>query len=225
MGINRIYNESQFSEYVNNIINSNIDNNQSFITNTISDISGKIIRNTSLLSRFKELGLLDGIQSFNTITYRISRFIFCPNDRISNEIHHLLNIMDNTTLVGIQIRTGGTRANTKERVSFHGMDDLPRIRSTIQHLIQPHISIYVSTDSNYILDYLNNNTNNQVYYMTVFGRGHSAPAHNKKTTLSSLEGAICDLGVLSFSNMIYFTKGSSYGRLASVLSNGKSNYI
>lgn len=54
--------------------------------------------------------------------------------------------------------------------------------------------------------------------MKVFNRGHSSLKHNNKTVLSSLEGAICDLGILSFSDELYYTKGSSFGLFASFLS-------
>ena len=92
--------------------------------------------------------------------------------------------MKNKIIMGVQIRTGGNGANSKEGVIFLRLDELPRVTKLIQQVIQPFTAVYLSTDSSYVLEYMNNHTKHNIFYMKDFGRGHSAPAHNRKTAVS-----------------------------------------
>ena len=207
------------------MINNHTDNQQSFLTNTIGDAIGLLSNNQYSLSKLEELGVYSAIEPISFITHRMSRFIFCPNERVGNSINHLVDQMKDKIILGVQIRTGGNGANSKEGVTFLPLDELPRVANLIQQLIQPFTAVYLSTDSSYVLEYINNHTKNQIFYMKEFERGHSSPAHNRKSSLSALEGAVCDLGVLSFAKGLYITRKSSYGGLASSLSTAITKVI
>ena len=192
---------------------------------TISDVSDLILFNQNFSSRLDELGMNLSDKSVKYTKHMISRFIFCPNEIIKDNIYNLVSQMENKTIIGIQIRTGGNGANSKEQTSFLRVEDLPRITLLVEQLMQPSRAIYVSTDSNYVLEYLNNSTKHHIYFMKNFGRGHSSPVHNKESVVSALEGAICDLGVLSFAKELYITRKSSYGGLAYLLSSSNKLHI
>ena len=100
---------------------------------------------------------------------------------------------------------GGGLADSKEKITFLTVRQLSQITTTINNIKQPNCAIYLSTDSTFALNYIRNKTNKNINYMKVFNRGHSSLKHNNKTVLSSLEGAICDLGILSFSDELYYT--------------------
>ena len=210
---------------MNQVIFNHTDNQQSFITNTIGDVIGLLSINKQAISRLEELGVFSTNEPLSSITHRMSRFIFCPNEKIKQSINGLVNQMKNKIIMGVQIRTGGNGANSKEGVTFLRLDELPRVAKLIQQLIQPFTAVYLSTDSSYVLNYMNNHTNNNIFYMKDFGRGHSAPAHNRKTGVSALEGAVCDLGVLSFAKSVYITRKSSYGGFACSLSTAIRNIV
>ena len=60
-----------------------------------------------------------------------------------------------------------------------------------------------------------------LYDISLRVRGHFSPVRDKENAIAALEGTVCDLGVLSFMKTIYFTKGSSFGRFASKLSDSE----
>ena len=210
---------------MNHVVFNHTDNQQSFVTNTIGDVIGLLSINKQALSKLKQLGVISNNDPLSSITHRMSRFIFCPNERIRQGINILVDKMKDKIIMGVQIRTGGNGANSKEGVTFLRLDELPRVLKLIQQLIQPFTAVYLSTDSSYVLDYMNNHTQHNIFYMKSCGRGHSAPAHNRKTGVSALEGAVCDLGVLSFAKSVYITRKSSYGGFACSLSTAIRNVI
>lgn len=172
----------------------------------------------NIYQKLYNLGLLQKNEPFSVAVHRISRFLFCPNNKIKKEINNLIHQLNNKKRIAYQLRMGGDLADTKEKVTFLTVKKLPQITTIINNITVSNCAIYVSTDSTFALDYIRNNTNKKIYYMNVFNRGYSSLKHNNKTVLSSLEGAIYDLGILSFSDELYYTQGSSYGLFASFLS-------
>ena len=217
----RILGDGAYESYVKAFISNQSHLNTSIIASIITDTNAILSKYQFLLPFLSKKGLLPG-QDLTQLDFRTSRFLFCPNQKITNEIQSLVNRMNSTNMIGFQIRTGGSVANTNENHPFIQKERLPSIGRLVASFIHPNTAVYVSTDSSLVLDYINNCTNKQIYFMTRFDRGHSSPSRNRQNALRSLEGAICDLGVLSFSKSIYFTSHSSYGRFAAALSSAHS---
>ena len=202
------------------------DGNMTIVTSTISDIIPlfRSIYNTKISQRLTDLGFTSVSKDMRSIEYELSHFLFCPNRKITTVIETLTNQMKQKQIVGFQIRTGGKTANTKEDITFFNIKRLPELDRLVNQYINQY-SVYISTDSYYILNHLKNITNNRVFYMTQFMRGHSSAVRNGKNLQSSFEGAVCDLGVLSKSTILHFTNRSSYGRFARSLSKAKTVVI
>ena len=186
--------------------------NNSFIVSLTSDIS----YNFPYRSKLLEHGFIKEDDECSP-WHRSSLFLFYPKPSIITSIQSTLNQANSKPIAGFQIRTGGSHANSKERAVFLKLDQIPQVCALINQYLNDQFFVYVSTDSNRVLYMINNCTNHRIHMMTGFKRGHSSAIHNKKNVGVSFEGAVCDLGVLSFSSILHYTSSSSYGQLASYM--------
>lgn len=206
------------NEYVESVIEGKTTPNITFIASTISDVSGLVLRHEESKQILVAKGVIRVNEPSSVISRRISQLIFCPNHDVSKVINETVKSAQGKKLIGYQLRTGGSLANSKEKVSFLTLDRIPAVCKKINRSIRSSTAVYVSTDSFTVLSMIKNCTNNHILYMTEFERGHSSPARNNVNLKNAMRGAICDLGVLSHSKELYITNHSSYGGLASVLS-------
>lgn len=216
--------DKEFMAYAKGVTRGNYTHHGSFVTNTHNDVISKVYTSRERILLHKA-GIMRRGEDMFRMRKRLTRFMFCPNEKLTNEIKRIVQSVGKRRLIGFQIRTGGTVANSNEKKAFIVEEKLPQIALNIKKLINPSVVVYLSTDSNFVVDYMKKFTGNQIMYMDSFTRGHSAPSKNSKTTNESMEGAICDLGVLSFSSIVYYTQYSSYGQFAYYLSRAPSRVL
>lgn len=217
--------DKEFFSYVSDVLHNNSTIHSSFKVSIINDVNRILMEKNQLRKPLVKLGLLRRGEMTTKMRNRLSRFMFCPNKKLMREIKQTVASMQNKTIIGFQLRTGGTVANTNEKATFIPEAHLPQIAMKIKKMINPKTAVYVSTDSNLVLTFIQKFTQNRIYFMNTFKRGHSSPLFNKDTAEESTEGAICDLGVLSFSKQLYFTQFSSYGHFAYTLSKATINTL
>lgn len=216
--------DKEFISYVKEVIRGNGTYHGSFMTNTHNDVVTKVFTSRERIP-LQKAGIMRRGEDLFRLKKRLTRFMFCPNEKLTKEIKRIVQSVGKKKLIGFQIRTGGTVANTKEKHAFIVEEKLPQIALKVKNLITPSSVVYLSTDSNFVVDYMKKFTVNRVLFMDSFARGHSAPGFNKETINESIEGAICDLGVLSFSSVVYYTQYSSYGHFAYYLSRAPSRVL
>ena len=156
----------------------------------------------------------------NLVNY-LSRFFFRPKPYITNYGNSVLSRM-NGTKVGIQLRFGGNSAYAKEPHSFlnpERMDILVnRTKSLLQKIKDPY-TIFLSSDSPLAKQMI---LSLHVPYVTA---EKYAIGHTNRDNFTHLQRAITDLYILSKCNVVLFTRYSSYGEMARILSNPHSYNI
>ena len=160
------------------------------------------------------------LQTDNLVNY-LSRFFFRPKPYITNYGNSVLSRM-NGTKVGIQLRFGGNSAYAKEPHSFlnpERMDILVnRTKSLLQKIKDPY-TLFLSSDSPLAKQMI---LSLHVPYVTA---EKYAIGHTNRDNFTHLQRAITDLYILSKCNVVLFTRYSSYGEMARILSNPHSYNI
>ena len=132
----------------------------------------------------------------------------------------------NHPLIGLQIRTGSGLTDFKDSASYMTMDGINHVNSIIESIIRNGLSnstIFLSTDSNAVQEYMKNTTYN-VVTADVYQIGHTArgrPGYDD----SFIKRAVIDLYLLSRCNYLIMTKGSSFGNPAVILSSVTSVFV
>ena len=154
------------------------------------------------------------------IDKKITQFLFQLVPYLENYGKSVLNTM-NGLRIGIQLRFGGSVANTKEPVTFLNITNfnstLERIRSILSKYPDNH-SLFLSTDSNKTISLLSP-LHERIITADKFALGHT---YVKKDTF--LERTVIDLYILSHCDVIITTTNSSYGDLAAQLAQTNEHY-
>jgi hypothetical protein len=146
----------------------------------------------------------------------LGRFLFRPNKELVHVIKKKRSSLP-SSYTAMHIRVGGGNANTAEKFVFMDQETLQgKIKAMLQGISTP---IYLSSDSDSVMNSVINTTKQQCYYMTEYPRGHTAK-YLMKSDLAMLKGAMVDLALLSMTTnrIVRNTYQSSYGYLALMLS-------
>ena len=154
------------------------------------------------------------------IDKKITQFLFQLIPYLENYGKSVLHRM-NGLKIGIQLRFGGSVANTKEPVTFLNITNfnstLERIKSILSKYPDNH-SLFLSTDSNKTISLLSP-LHERIITADKFALGHT---YVKKDTF--LERTVIDLYILSHCDVIITTTNSSYGDLAAQLAQTNEHY-
>ena len=122
--------------------------------------------------------------------------------------------------IGIQLRFGGSIANTKEGATFLNITNfnstLERIKSILSKYPDNH-SLFLSSDSNKAISLLSP-LHERIITADKFALGHTYVKD------AFLERTVIDLYILSHCDVIIATTRSSYGGLAIQLSETSEHY-
>lgn len=179
-----------------------------------------ILNKSEYLDYLKKKGLIYPKDSFHQLLQRVTRFVFCPNRKIRTQVRSFVNKRGNKSMVGVQLRFGGKLANSHERITFLLPEKIPHIKQIISQQINPNTFVYVCSDSSLVIDEIREYTNNSIWFMNQYSRGHS-----KRRDINYYAGAVFDISMLSFSNRLLFTNYSSFGGLSCLLSRAKCSRL
>lgn len=153
----------------------------------------------------------------NMLLSKIYKLLIVPNDRINSKIK-ALNIDNDYSTIGVQVRMGGNLSDYKEKFTFMNETDLseliPIIKKEIKALQTKNkeVIVYISSDSTYALNFIKRNLGDYKFCHLNNERGHSRIGN---TTI--IENSLTDLFMLAKSTVLIVTKGSSFGLMASYL--------
>ena len=153
------------------------------------------------------------------IDKKMTQFLFQLVPYLENYGKSVLNRMTGLK-IGIQLRFGGSVANTKERVTFLNITNfnstLERIKSILSKYPDNH-SLFLSSDSNEAISLLSP-LHERIITADKFALGHTYVKN------AFLERTVIDLYILSHCDVIITTTRSSYGGLAVQLAQTNEHY-
>ena len=138
-----------------------------------------------------------------------------PSNEIQSEVLSILQNSDMKHCIGVQMRTGGKLANKSEKHKFLSENRVKKVARTINEKYKNNEAIYLSTDSNKVIDIVRSLMNNhKVITSNQFSIGHSSLSkHNQ-----GLKRAIVDMIVTSHCQPLYITYWSTFGMAINYLS-------
>lgn len=197
------------------IVRGSLNGSCYFITH-MHDLTEFIFKNENCTRRM--LNLFQEIPDQRTISKQLSHLLFHLKRTLREQARMIEKEM-NHPLIGLQIRTGSGLADFKDSASYMTMDRMSHVNSLIESIIRNGLSnstIFLSTDSNAVQEYMKNTTYN-VVTADVYQIGHTArgrPGYDD----SFIKRAVIDLYLLSRCDYLIVTKGSSFGDTAVILS-------
>lgn len=151
------------------------------------------------------------------VRHMLSRILLQPSNQLISSITNTLAHYDLRNSIAIQIRTGGSTANSKERGKFLPIPKMTEYLQKINTAFSHNETIYLSTDSSSLVPSIKQLlSNHQVIQSSAFRIGHSR--RQSKGYLEGMKRAVVDLVLSSHCKSIYTTMGSSYGNLIQKLS-------
>lgn len=206
--------------------------------NMISDISCLVLPNPAYRQVLQSFGFditnpnLTNLQDYESdpiIRRQIARLLFTPKGEVARAIRSNLREFQHP-VVGLQVRTGGATARTREHNKFLDVNALQYFHEGIEQFAKKHgwgvenITVFVSTDSYKVNSKFYQSTQYKKIINGVgFQKGHSSPyLVNGKDRMEFMKQAFLDLVLLSQTDHIIYTSGSSYGKLAMRLSFNKT---
>lgn len=156
------------------------------------------------------------------------RLLLNPTPALCNKINAHLQVLHQRTLIGVQVRLGGQKANFVEREMMpvdmidHAIS-LIRAYIRTKHLSMANVYIFISSDSDFAIRKIRKAFQPQtgpssIYVVNDYPIGHSAEAKNarhKKTEWKAFTlRAIMDLLILKDSEYLIYSHKSSFGKFA-----------
>ena len=215
----------------------------SFILSTYSDITLSSLSPKLYAAQFQKMGLLpEGEEPVDAIAMGMSirsiwlRLLFNPTQSLCSIVNRHLAVLHQRTMIGIQLRVGGSKANyaEKEMLNWAGVEkaiQLVRDHMMKENLRSEDVYLFVSTDSDYVLRYIREQFKNCrcVYSTNEYKIGHSAfgstKLYSKKRWREATKRAIVDLMILKDSNYLVITRKSSFGKFAYELQQAKRSPV
>lgn len=169
-------------------------------------------------------------ESYLRIRSQIARLLFTPNSEIvylaEQNMRAWKQQYRQQHVVGMQLRTGGYMASTREAARFLFISSLELLYEEVEYVIkkygwnQEDTILFVSSDSGVMLRMVQQHYEGTMKVVTTVGyrQGHSSPYKNGGKHHVFLKRAILDLLLLSNSDYVLYTHKSSYGKLAMRLS-------
>lgn len=172
---------------------------------------------------------------FRSLMYRL---LINPDFSMCSAINSHLTKLHTRTMIGIQLRHGGTTANYHER-RIQGDYAMNVALNEVAKYMNSHglnrnnTYLYISTDSNVVLEKIKRVVSETgvdfVYHMDDYSIGHSATGKSgrlgKNVWNSFYHRALMDMFILKDSDYLIVSQGSSFGRIASELQRTYDNEV
>lgn len=196
----------------------------------LTDLSCFVLPNPKYRDVLKRLGFdindtpsddpING-EDYMSIRRQIARLLLTPNSEITYVIRKNLQNYQHP-IIGTQIRTGGSLSTSMETHRFLYISSMSYVNQEIKYAMQKYkwakenVTLFISTDSGVINRYLRNSYSGMRILDGVgYKCGHSSSYFaGGQRHQQFLKRAILDLVLLSQTDYILFTHGSSYGKLA-----------
>lgn len=172
---------------------------------------------------------------FRMLMYRL---LFNPDYAMCTLINRHLAELHKRTMIGIQLRLGGSLANYHER-QIQGNFAMNVALNEVSRYMRKHnlrrndTYLYISTDSDVVLDKMKKIVKRTgvdfVYSVNDFSIGHSSSAKSSGKGLSTwkkfYQRAILDMFILKDSDYLIYSQGSSFGGISSELQQTFNNEV
>ena len=221
----RRYNKYNTHEYWRNekLFGRNLNElwlNQTIVVlNTITDMSLLSFENPVHQSLLRSLGIISSTTTRKKdMHFEVMRFAYSLLFQNSLSIQSLVDSWKpqfRKHRIGLQMRFGGTVANTPENIAYlYEKDANAFINGVFAYLSKHHISLndttlFVSTDSTYGLSLITSAFPNQVFVPPNHFIGHSSEI-SKHLRKEAYDNAIIDIALLRECEYLIITKGSSF---------------
>ena len=169
------------------------------------------------------LGLFNSVPTADEVSHFMSLLLFRLNGALRSEAETAFSRYPHP-LLGLQIRTGGSSANTHERVVFFTLDKVNSILSFVDSFVKnnqlSNVTLFLSTDSDEMAHAIRRKSKYSVISLNAYSIGHSSPQRNRnrRSLSGSLKRAVMDIYLLSKCDYLITTRSSSFGRTAHYLS-------
>ena len=206
--------------------------NRDLFFNILTDLSCLVLPNPRYRAVLRDLGfILPDQEEEDTVNYekdrllrsQIARLLFTPNAEITHMVRKNLQQFTRPHVLSVQLRTGGSVSITLETHRFLYISSLSLVHEEIEFVLQKmhwnksQTILFVSTDSGIIASNMVHRYKDQMLVLQGVGyrNGHSSsylaagPKHEQ-----FLKRAILDLTLMTQSDYVLYTHGSSYGKLA-----------
>ena len=164
------------------------------------------------------------------------RLLFNPSQELCEITNAYIRALQQKTVIGVQLRLGGQRANYVER-QMMPTDTIDTVVQRVQYFLRKKklgfgdVSVFLSSDSDYALNRLRKYFQQQKAFLVTtvaeFAVGHSAQAKSsnrgKERWAGFTKRAIVDMMVLKESDFLIYTKKSSFGKFAHELQQAYAN--
>lgn len=152
------------------------------------------------------------------------RLLLNPCQSLCEIINNHIRVLQERTIIGIQLRLGGQRANYVEKQMLP-VEVISRVTSLVWRYMKDHslgsqdIYVFVSSDSDFAIRKIKQAFPDNVYVADDFPVGHSAEAKTRRSKGASVwemytKRAIIDLMLLKESDYLIFSHKSSFGKFA-----------
>lgn len=197
---------------------------------TLSDISCFVLPNPAYRQILREIGFIVPLNSSASadeiLRGQIARILLTPNSELHYYIEKNLAKLDRKYVVGVQVRTGGDLSVVRESGRFLYQDTVFKIGQIVKNVIvqkgwnSSDCVVFLTADSGLAFGRVRHDLIDSVQVVSSegFKAGHSSVYLASKYHDSFLKRAILDLVLLSQSDFVLYTYGSSYGTLAKRLS-------
>lgn len=178
--------------------------------------------NDDLNMYINKLNIFPRIQKFDSYITLIMRLFLNPSEDIMRRLMYFGRPFFNDKVLSIHIRTGGYLANFQERAYWLTQEELPHIGNWINELIVKQSlprKIYLTTDSDNVMNYLKNNIN-----ATFVSNPHLIRSHSRDLRKDAFKGAIYDLFANALCSHHIITPHSGYSRLISYIADSSDTY-
>ena len=172
---------------------------------------------------------------FRSLMYRL---LINPDFSMCSAINSHLTKLHTRTMIGIQLRHGGTTANFHER-RIQGDYAMNVALNEVAKYMNSHglnrnnTSLYISTDSNVVLEKIKRVVSETgvdfVYSVNDFMIGHSSTAKSGRRGLETWKKfymrAVLDMFILKDSDYLIYSQGSSFGWISAELQQTFNNEV
>ena len=196
----------------------------------LSDLSCLVIPNLSYQQILRNIGFMIPLtltpSADNILRGQIARILLTPNSELHYYIAKNLVKLDRKHVIGVQVRTGGDLSVVRESGRFLYQQTIFKIGQIVKNVIvkqgwnSSECVVFLTTDSGLAFGRIRHDLMDSVKVVSAegFRAGHSSAYLSYKHHDEFLKRAILDLVLLSQSDYILYTYGSSYGTLAGRLS-------
>ena len=189
-----------------------------------------VIESENTTRILKDNNLINSDETYEDFFRDLLRILLNPSSEIKYSVQLYMNeYFFEKEVIGIHVRTGGCIANFQEQKAMMTIKQIQSLPDYIMevmkksHLEPKSTTIFLSTDSDIIEEYLRNKLESNIEIITshIYMRSHS----RGKAVATAVKGAITDLYLLAQCKVLITCSGSGFSRIAYYLSSATMKYM